>query len=75
MATVQEVKDVFTAKMAGLSGQIATLETQVEAMFALIATMGNAPVELDALKADIEAGFDNLAANVVKVGEDDPNVP
>lgn len=74
MATVQEVRDMFNAKMSVLSGQITTIETQVEALFALVASGGADATALDALKTEIEAGFDALGTSVAKIGEDDPTV-
>lgn len=75
MATVQEVKDAFNAKLGLVNDQVTALEGQVEQLFAMIAALGNTPAELDTLKAEIETGFDNLGTNLAKVGEDDPSVP
>lgn len=71
MATVEEVTNRFNERLALLSTQIASVEALVEQLFAQLG--GDQAAQLDALKQQIDAGFDSLGSAVEQVGIDDPN--
>lgn len=82
MATLEEklaeVTQAVGAGVALVSGQVAAVETQVEALFALVAGSGQLTPEqeaaFEALKADIQASFETLRGGVEQIGVDDPTV-
>lgn len=74
MATFQEVQDALTAKLGEVSTQIAAVETQVEALFALVGQGGATPEQLTELVTQIQSGLESLRAGVEQIGIDDPSV-
>lgn len=82
MATLAEkMAEVAQTVMDGqavVSGQIAGVEAQVEALFALVSGSGQLTPEqeaaFEALKSDITASFESLRGGVEQIGVDSPDV-